>query len=259
MNQEYVLLGGLLWKLLGKKIFFWRNHPHGDFGTQVAAAFSDKVFCTSKHSFTARFSKTEIMPAGIDTELFTHHTSHITHRVKNSLLMFGRVAPVKRIEIALETLALLKQKGIECTLSIVGDVLAKNQSYFQILKDRAEMLGIDSLVRFDTGVPFAQAPHIYSQHEIFLNFTPSGSFDKTVIEALACGTKVLVSNESMKKILPTGSFTTEHVEHVANNVERLMMLTEQELIQYNTEASDVVRAQSLSLLMEKLVDSFATK
>src|ERR1700733_6884068 len=29
MNQEYVLLGGLFWKLLGKKVFLWRNHPKG--------------------------------------------------------------------------------------------------------------------------------------------------------------------------------------------------------------------------------------
>jgi len=25
MNQEYVVLGGLFWKFLGKKIFFWRR------------------------------------------------------------------------------------------------------------------------------------------------------------------------------------------------------------------------------------------
>lgn len=31
MNQEYVLLGGLIWKLFGKKVMLWRNHPDGSF------------------------------------------------------------------------------------------------------------------------------------------------------------------------------------------------------------------------------------
>src|SRR3989338_1305456 len=30
MNPVYVVLGGLLWKLWGKKIMFWYNHPMGN-------------------------------------------------------------------------------------------------------------------------------------------------------------------------------------------------------------------------------------
>ena len=44
MNQEYVLLGGFFWKMWGKKIFLWRNHPKGSFLTNIAIFLSDKVF-----------------------------------------------------------------------------------------------------------------------------------------------------------------------------------------------------------------------
>ncbi|MDZ4205811.1 MAG: glycosyltransferase, partial [Patescibacteria group bacterium] len=57
MNQEYVLLAGLFWRLFSKKIFMWRNHAKGNLSTRIAVLLSNKMFCTSPHSFTARFKK----------------------------------------------------------------------------------------------------------------------------------------------------------------------------------------------------------
>src|SRR3989344_7151474 len=90
MNQEYVLLGSKLWKLLGKKVYLWRNHPYGNLLTRIAVVLSDKVFCTSKDSFTAKFNKTVLMPVGIDTEIFKDLKME---RSKNSILFLGRIAP----------------------------------------------------------------------------------------------------------------------------------------------------------------------
>src|SRR5207253_2282516 len=87
MNQEYVLIGGLLWKSLGKRIYLWRNHYAGSFLTNVAVWLSDKVFCTSRSSYTARFSKTVIMPVGVDTGLFK---SIDAIRAPRSILSIGR-------------------------------------------------------------------------------------------------------------------------------------------------------------------------
>ena len=70
MNQEYILLAGWLWKILGKKVFMWRNHYSGSLFTDIAASFCRKVFCTSKYSYTAKYKKTVLMPVGIDTNLF---------------------------------------------------------------------------------------------------------------------------------------------------------------------------------------------
>jgi len=106
MNQEYVLLGGLFWKILGKKIFMWRNHPHGNFFTSMAIFLSNKVFCTSEYSFTARYKKTEIMPVGIDTNFFKRDET--IPRDPRSILFLGRIAPVKRPDMLIGAVALLK-------------------------------------------------------------------------------------------------------------------------------------------------------
>src|SRR3989344_4756264 len=36
MNQEYVVLGGWMWKLIRKKIYLWRNHTKGSVFTHLA-------------------------------------------------------------------------------------------------------------------------------------------------------------------------------------------------------------------------------
>src|SRR3989344_9634434 len=108
MNQEYVLLGGLVWKILGKKIIMWRNHGAGNFLTRLAVMFCDKVLCTSKFSYTAKFKKTSLMPVGIDTKLFEADPT-ITRKTK-SILFLARMSPVKRPDFLLAALRILNDQ-----------------------------------------------------------------------------------------------------------------------------------------------------
>jgi glycosyltransferase involved in cell wall biosynthesis len=250
MNQEYVILGGLFWKLFGKKIFFWRNHPYGNFLTRIAVYVSDQVFCTADKSFTARYAKTHLMPAGVDTSIF--FIPYNVERQKYSLLVFGRIAPVKHIEKAIDVTALLLARGIPVELSIVGDWLPRDTEYVQSLKERVVSAHIESQVAFIRGVDFLHAPQVYRNHEIFLNFTESGSFDKTVIESLACGTKVLVSNVSMKDVLPQGSYTTGEYSDIVEKVIRLQSLNAIQEEEYRVQSDALVQEQSLSRLMDLL-------
>jgi len=87
MNQEYILLGGFLWKLFSKKIFMWRNHYDGSILTDIAATFCEKVFCTSKFSYTARYKKTVLMPVGVDEE--SAHMDESIARTPRSILFLG--------------------------------------------------------------------------------------------------------------------------------------------------------------------------
>lgn len=250
MNQEYIVLGGWLWKLLGKNIFFWRNHPYGNIWTRIAVFFSNQVFCTADRSFTARYKKTHLMPAGVDTSVFSVDTT--AERAKHSLLVFGRIAPVKRVEKAIDATALLLAKGIPAELSIVGDWLSRDNEYVEGLKERIALAHIGPSVHFIRGVDFLHAPQTYQSHEIFMNFTDSGSFDKTVIEALACGTKVLVSNTSMKDVLPEGSYTTGEQSDIVEKIIALQSLGTSDFLEYEKQSKEVVTAQSLSRLMDKL-------
>src|SRR3990167_8654475 len=102
MNEEYVVLGGVLWKLFGKKIYLWRNHYAGSFLTAVAARLSTNVFYKSKNSYTANFANALSMPVGIDLELFKPNPSLTP--APHSILSLGRIAPSKHIHVLIEAM-----------------------------------------------------------------------------------------------------------------------------------------------------------
>ncbi len=198
MNQEYVLLGGFFWKIMRKKIYFWRNHPSGGFLTHVAIWLSNKVFCTSKASFTAKYKKTVLMPVGINTSIFNTESRIKGQESKgNKILFLGRIAPIKKQELFIKALDLLDKKGVSFEANIYGDSLPKDEEYHQSLKATVDKLGLNNKIKFYKGVPNYQTPEIYNKHDIFVNLTPSGSFDKTILEATACGCLLVTTNESL--------------------------------------------------------------
>lgn len=182
MNQEYVLLGGWFWKIFGKKIFLWRNHPKGNLFTYLAVWLVDQVFCTSpysftNYSFTKLFKKTILMPVGIDVEQFADNES-ISR--ENKILSLGRISPIKNIHLMIEAVKILKERGVSFVLDIVGDpVNPEDVEYKNQLINKSQGLPVNFL----PGVPNKMTPEIYRGHEIFINLTPSGSFDKTILES----------------------------------------------------------------------------
>jgi glycosyltransferase involved in cell wall biosynthesis len=192
MNQEYILIAGPMWKLLGKKIYMWRNHYDGSWLTDVAAFFCTNVFCTSRFSYTAKYKKTVLMPVGVDTERFERakDESHIT-RTPRSILFFARMAPSKKPEVLIEALALLKERKIEFTARFYGSPLPVDEGYYLSIKKLASRYQLDDRVTFYPGVPNTQASRIFSEHEIFVNCSQSGMFDKTLFEAAASGCLVI--------------------------------------------------------------------
>ncbi len=192
MNQEYVLIAGPLWRFLGKRVYLWRNHYAGSWKTDLAVAFCTKVFCTSKHSYTARFKKTILMPVGVDTERF--HPGPHAKRKRGSILFLARMAPSKRPDILLDALAMLARDNVHFTAAFVGSPLPQDASYYAGLRARASTLGFGDSVSFLPAVPNGETPALYRAHEIFVNCSPSGMFDKTLFEAAACGCRVLTAS-----------------------------------------------------------------
>lgn len=200
MNHEYIVLGGILWKLWQKRVILWYNHKYGKLMSRIAVYFVSSICYTSSFSFFARHSKAKIMPTGIDTDLFKPKKETI--KLKNSLLFLGRIAPVKKIEILIKACAILKNKGCDLILNIVGEPLDVNKVYCKKLQTLVLEKGINEKVNFLEKVPNYLAPEIFNKNEYFINLTNSGSMDKTIFEAMACGCAVLACNISLKAILP---------------------------------------------------------
>ncbi|MDE2001612.1 MAG: glycosyltransferase [Patescibacteria group bacterium] len=195
MNQEYVLLGFAFWKMAGKKIMLWRNHPAGSMLTRFAVAVSDLCFCTSRFSYTARFRKTKIMPVGIDTDFFKADAS--VRKKPQSILYLGRIAEIKNVHILLEALHILSDRKIPFVCDIVGGSLPKDAAYHRRLRDLVRGCGLEKAVTFREPVSNDRSVQEYNRHDVVVNLSPDGMFDKTIFEAMACQSMVLVSNRNL--------------------------------------------------------------
>lgn len=186
MNQEYVLLAGDIWRMMGKKVYLWRNHSKGNIFTRLAVFLSHKVFYTSPSSYTAQFGKSVQMPVGVDTEFFKSDPE--VARIPNSVLFLGRISPVKKV---LEFINWAKDNGYQAT--IAGPILLRDKEYGDLV-----LRALNPKIKYIGPVTKAEALKLYQSHETYANFTPAGSYDKTIFEAAACGCKLEVRNSDLK-------------------------------------------------------------
>lgn len=253
MNQEYVLLGGLFWKLFGKRVYLWRNHYKGSVLTDIAAMFCTKVFCTSKSSYTARYAKAALMPVGVDTERF----KPTGMERRRSALSLGRVAPSKRIEVLIDALALLAKRGLSIPADIYGDALPKDARYRTGLIMRAEARGLKDATRFHRGIPNDETPEIYGAHELFVNCSRSGMYDKTIFEALACGALVIAASRDFQEIAGEEFGFSGDAASLAEKMQRLLSLSEVERERFHRKLAALAERHSLKVLGERLVEEMS--
>ncbi len=226
MNEEYVLIAGVLWKMLGKSVYLWRNHYAGSWLTDTVVFLCSKVFYTSKRSYTAKYAKAVQMPVGVDTNVFKKGEVPPKPR---TILYLGRVAPSKKPEVFIDALADLHQQSISFTASFFGAPLPADEHYYQEIKARARSADLRDMVTFFGGVSHADAPAIFSAHEVYVNTSPQGMFDKTIIEACASGCLVATCNTDMAEALPGKCvFKEGDADSLARSLEALLALSMQE-------------------------------
>ncbi len=252
MNQEYVLAAGWLWKLLGKRIYMWRNHYAGSLLTDISSIFCTKIFCTSHYSYTAKFKKTVFMPVGIDTDTFRPDPS--VKRARGSILSLGRIATSKNIHTLIQAMGILRDRKVAFTGSIYGNAKAGDESYETSLREQADRVGLGGQVKFYGGVPNTATVPVYSAHQIFVNLSPNGMYDKTIFEAMACGCFVFASNDDLRdKIDPAFSFVYNDAADLARKLEAFVEMSPEEQNKKAANISEIVKSHSLSKLADKLV------
>lgn len=254
MNQEYILLAGIIWKVLKKNVYMWRNHHSGSLLTDIAAKFCTKVFCTSKFSYTAKYRNTEIMPVGVDLENFKPVES--IKRVDQSVLFLGRISPVKKPNLLIKIIPEIKKEfpNLECI--ICGDPLPKDQKYIDQLVDMVKVADAQSYISFNKGVRNTETVDIYSKNNIFINLSSSGMYDKTIFEAIACGCLIVASNDNLiGQIDNDFIFKQDDTVELSIKIKSLLKYTPDQRVAAVKRLQDFAKKHSLSELGNRLLVS----
>jgi glycosyltransferase involved in cell wall biosynthesis len=218
--------------------------------------FCTKIFCTSHYSYTARFKKTRFMPVGIDTDIFKPDPS--AQRVPRSMLSLGRLSQSKNIHVLIEALKILNEKKMDFVADIYGDAPAGSEVYAESLRKTVGEAGLTDRIRFFPGIPNTQTPKVYSAHQVFVNLSPNGMYDKTIFEGMACGCFVFASNDDLRgKIDDAFMFPYGDAAALADKISRFLAMPESGQKKAATNISAMVRDHSLSKLADDLVREIA--
>ena len=262
MNKEYILLAGLLWRLMGKKIVFWYAHYHNDWQLKIAAFLSDKILTSVRSAFPFATKKLISVGQGIDVDFFKQNKEGYRIKKDLCLLSLGRISPRKDIGTLIRAGALLKKENINFLLEIVGAPPLGQERYLADLKKAVEKNGLNERVRFLGRADQSQVLIYYNECDIFINLSETGFFDKTVLEAMACERPVLVCNKAFFDILPEALqklliFKEQNEEDLMIKIKSLAKLEAYQKEAIGKQLRElVVKNHSLPNLTEKIYQTF---
>jgi phosphatidylinositol alpha-mannosyltransferase len=136
----------------------------------------------------ARYFKAqwEIIPNGVDTTFFRPGLGRGGSRTEPRLLWLGRIEPRNDLATALEAMPRILERHPGARLTVVGDGPWRSR-----LERVARPLGPS--VRF-AGYANGGRPGYYRGSDVYLCPTTRASFGVTLLEAMACGTPLVVSD-----------------------------------------------------------------
>lgn len=239
MNQIYVILGALLWRMLNKRVGFW--YAHGKMGWTVikAAILSHVVFTSTAEGFRLPL-KRHIVGQGIDGSMFAVKESYEIGS-EYRIVTAGRITGAKHIDEMIRIIAALCAKGIPTTLTVIG---SGDSAQVEELKVQAKDAGAP--VEFLGGMSYTNLAKTLRDYDVFLNLGTTGSLDKAILDAAAAGLPVVTPNAGLK------DFSVN--VNPANALQEIyrMKVEERKEIALNLY-SWVIRTHPLSKLVEKII------
>lgn len=201
MQQIFALLAAPLLKLWRVPVTLWYAHKATPRSLYWAEKVVDTIVTASPESFRLPSRKVRVIGHGIDTGRFVPAADAPDDLF--TLVSVGRIAPVKRLEILIDTMhRLYFELGWgEVRLRVVGEAAPDHAAYARHLRELVTTLDIERLVTFVGPVTHEAVPQEYQQSDVMINLSQTGSVDKAVLEAMACGLPVITANEAFHALL----------------------------------------------------------
>ncbi len=196
MNPEYVLLGGLFWRLWGKTTFLWYAHVHGSWMRLAALRIADRVISVSKEGFVGNNDSPKFLGVGhgVDPDVYACPLRAVQSHPK-IILSVGRLSPVKEYDLLIEACRLLRDRHgrRDFLVRLIGGPMREgDDAYVDGLKKKIGDLGLSDAFAFVGPVPNKDLlPHL-CQASVLASMQKLGGAGKSFLEAMSCGTPAVV-------------------------------------------------------------------
>lgn len=203
MIPHFAILARPLLRRRRIPIVLWYAHGATPWNLRASLPMVDLVATSSPGGFRIESDKVRILGQGIDSDRFRPVDGYASPD-RFTALFVGRIGPVKRIDVALETLARLRelQPCRDPVLRVVGSpITPADRIYLDHLRRVAIEMGIQPHVVFETGHPYHAIHEVYRAAHAFINPGETGSVDKAGLEAMSSALPIVTSNEAFRDVL----------------------------------------------------------
>ncbi len=231
MNEVYVLLGAIVWRIMGKKVSLWYAHGSVSTSLRIATFLVHIIFTSTESGFRIKTSKKKVVGQAIDIERFS--PSGFPKNKLFTLITVGRISPSKDLETLVRAVSILAKKGKIVRVVIVGKpALSSDADYYAKIKMLIKELSLENSFDFIGSVANDEiVPHL-RQSDLFVNMGKTGSLDKAILEAMATSLPILTCNEALYEVL--GEYADELIYHkndsqaLAERITSIMDLSDEE-------------------------------
>lgn len=253
MNPEYVVAGGPVWRLLGKRVSLWYTHRSVNLKLRIATMLTHIAFTGSIESFRIDTPKRIVAGQGVDPSVFM--PSEAMRKGPPTLLVVGRISPIKNLELAVETLAAVREAIPDARLRIVGAVgKAEDAPYVVSIEHLIRDRGLTDAVTMVGGRDMVGVLEELQNADVFLHTSKTNSADKTAVEAMMVGVYQVTSSPVYRKDLPESCYQESSPVAYAREIVRYLSLSQDErkrLAGVMREAA--IREHSLERLVRLIV------
>lgn len=179
-------------------------------GELEVLALSDRIVAATQAEmaqllwlYQADTSKIVIIPPGVDISHFYPIPEDEAKEFigippcERMLLFVGRIEPLKGIDTLMQAIAVMKPNNLRVCLSVIGgepEVGSEMENDEMVrLQDLRQNIGLDDLVAFLGKRRQDTLPYYYSAADVVVLPSFYESFGMVALEAMACGTPVVVS------------------------------------------------------------------
>ncbi|SHK68176.1 Glycosyl transferases group 1 [Anaerocolumna jejuensis DSM 15929] len=214
-----------------------KNKKMLDYNLSVACKRADHIITISEFSkneiikyMQVEENKVSIMPCGVDTSIYhVNYTETEVQTVKRKygitgdyLLYLGTLEPRKNIERLIKAYALLIERLHDAPLLVLAG--KKGWMYDKILS-LVEFYNLQEKIIFTGYIEAAEAPKLLKGSLLFVFPSIYEGFGIPPLEAMACGTPVVVSNQaSMPEVIGDAGYYIDpyQVEDICDALQTLL-------------------------------------
>lgn len=252
MGSVYNLLSSpffFLRKLYGTKFYWWKTHGTLSPMSRAGLHFVDRVYTAASVSFPKETRKKYVVGHAID---FSDSITAPRPQTPPVVLFVGRVTPRKRLDVLIDTSAVLRKRGVPHVVRIVGDT--PDADYLQKIRALITKHHLDSTTEIVGPKIHSELGSEYATASVLVNPSETGGIDKVVLEALGHGLPAIALESTYTECVSDTSLLvkSQSPEAYADAVETALRAMSQNPNAYASLKAEVTKRHSLETLSQRI-------